>query len=46
MSGEFIGSGTVGNGCGLEFGIYLQHVVELTVEKIGALKSKVVRQDA
>lgn len=48
MPGEFIGSGTVGNGCGLELGLFLEHndVVELTVEKIGTLKNKVLRQDA
>lgn len=48
MPGEFIGSGTVGNGCGLELGLFLEHndVVELTVEKIGTLKNKVMQQDA
>jgi 2-keto-4-pentenoate hydratase/2-oxohepta-3-ene-1,7-dioic acid hydratase in catechol pathway len=48
MPGEFIGSGTVGNGCGLELGWYLEHgdVIELEVEKIGILKNKVERQDA
>jgi 2-keto-4-pentenoate hydratase/2-oxohepta-3-ene-1,7-dioic acid hydratase in catechol pathway len=48
MPGEFIGSGTVGNGCGLELGWYLEHgdVIELEVEKIGVLKNKVERQDA
>ncbi|WP_315756274.1 MULTISPECIES: fumarylacetoacetate hydrolase family protein [unclassified Bradyrhizobium] len=47
MPGEFIGSGTVGNGCGLELGWYLEHgdVIELEVEKIGILKNKVERQD-
>jgi 2-keto-4-pentenoate hydratase/2-oxohepta-3-ene-1,7-dioic acid hydratase in catechol pathway len=47
MPGEFIGSGTVGNGCGLELGWYLEHndVIELEIEKIGTLKNKVVRQD-
>jgi 2-keto-4-pentenoate hydratase/2-oxohepta-3-ene-1,7-dioic acid hydratase in catechol pathway len=47
MPGEFIGSGTVGNGCGLELGQYLEHgdVVELEVENIGILKNKVERQD-
>ena len=47
MPGEFIGSGTVGNGCGLELGWYLEHgdTVELEVEKIGILKNKVERQD-
>jgi 2-keto-4-pentenoate hydratase/2-oxohepta-3-ene-1,7-dioic acid hydratase in catechol pathway len=47
MPGEFIGSGTVGNGCGLELGWYLEHgdTVELEVEKIGVLKNQVERQD-
>jgi 2-keto-4-pentenoate hydratase/2-oxohepta-3-ene-1,7-dioic acid hydratase in catechol pathway len=45
MPGEFIGSGTVGNGCGLELGQFLEHrdVVELRVEKIGSLVTTVVR---
>jgi 2-keto-4-pentenoate hydratase/2-oxohepta-3-ene-1,7-dioic acid hydratase in catechol pathway len=48
MPGEFIGSGTVGSGCGLELGWYLEHgdTIELEVEKIGILKNKVVRQNA
>ncbi len=48
MPGEFIGSGTVGNGCGLELGQYLEHgdTIELEVEKIGILKNRVERQDA
>jgi 2-keto-4-pentenoate hydratase/2-oxohepta-3-ene-1,7-dioic acid hydratase in catechol pathway len=47
MPGEFIGSGTVGNGCGLEIGRFLEHgdTIELEVEKIGILKNKVERQD-
>jgi 2-keto-4-pentenoate hydratase/2-oxohepta-3-ene-1,7-dioic acid hydratase in catechol pathway len=47
MPGEFIGSGTVGNGCGLELGWYLEHgdTIELDVEKIGVLKNRVERQD-
>ena len=47
MPGEFIGSGTVGNGCGLEIGWYLEHgdAIELEVEKIGILKNRVERQD-
>jgi 2-keto-4-pentenoate hydratase/2-oxohepta-3-ene-1,7-dioic acid hydratase in catechol pathway len=47
MPGEFIGSGTVGNGCGLELGWYLEHgdSIELEVEKIGILKNRVERQD-
>jgi 2-keto-4-pentenoate hydratase/2-oxohepta-3-ene-1,7-dioic acid hydratase in catechol pathway len=47
-AGEFIGSGTVGNGCGLEHGRFLQHgdVIELEVERIGILENTVVRSDA
>jgi len=47
MPGEFIGSGTVGNGCGLELGWFLEHgdTIELEIEKIGILKNKVERQD-
>src|SRR5258708_35935526 len=43
MPGEFIGSGTVGNGCGLELGQYLEHgdTIELEVEEIGILKKRV-----
>ena len=44
MPGEFIGSGTVGNGCGLELGWYLEHGDTLEVEKIGILKNRVERQ--
>lgn len=48
MPGEFIGSGTVGNGCGLELGQFLEDgdAIELEVEKIGVLKNKVERQKA
>lgn len=48
MPGEFIGSGTVGNGCGLELGWFLEHgdTIELEVEKIGILRNRVERQDA
>jgi 2-keto-4-pentenoate hydratase/2-oxohepta-3-ene-1,7-dioic acid hydratase in catechol pathway len=44
---EFFGSGTMGNGCGLEQDRYLEHgdVVELEVEKIGILRNTVIRQD-
>jgi len=47
MPGEFIGSGTVGNGCGLELGWFLEHgdEIELEVERIGVLKNRVERQD-
>jgi 2-keto-4-pentenoate hydratase/2-oxohepta-3-ene-1,7-dioic acid hydratase in catechol pathway len=42
--GEFIGSGTVGGGCGLELDRYLSagDVVELEVEGIGVLRNRVV----
>ncbi len=44
--GEFFGSGTVGNGCGLEQMRFLQSgdVVELEVEQIGVLRNRVVDQ--
>jgi 2-keto-4-pentenoate hydratase/2-oxohepta-3-ene-1,7-dioic acid hydratase in catechol pathway len=43
--GEFFGSGTVGNGCGLERMRFLKpgDVVELEVEKIGILRNRVVK---
>jgi 2-keto-4-pentenoate hydratase/2-oxohepta-3-ene-1,7-dioic acid hydratase in catechol pathway len=43
--GEIIGSGTVGDGCGLEHLRFLQagDVVELEIEKIGRLSNRVVR---
>jgi 2-keto-4-pentenoate hydratase/2-oxohepta-3-ene-1,7-dioic acid hydratase in catechol pathway len=42
--GDFIGSGTVGGGCGLELGVFLERgdVVELEVEGIGLLRNRVV----
>jgi 2-keto-4-pentenoate hydratase/2-oxohepta-3-ene-1,7-dioic acid hydratase in catechol pathway len=45
-AGEFFGSGTVGNCCGLEIGRFLEHgdVIELQVENIGVLKNRVERQ--
>lgn len=44
-SGEFIGSGTVGNGCGLEHMRFLNSgdVVELEVEGIGILRNRLVK---
>jgi 2-keto-4-pentenoate hydratase/2-oxohepta-3-ene-1,7-dioic acid hydratase in catechol pathway len=44
-SGEFFGSGTVGNGCGLEQMRFLKpgDVVELEVEGIGILRNRVVK---
>ena len=46
FAGELIGSGTVGNGCGLEHGRYLRHgdTVELELERIGVLRNTVERQ--
>ncbi|MCL6445124.1 MAG: fumarylacetoacetate hydrolase family protein [Alicyclobacillus sp.] len=43
--GDVIGSGTVGNGCGLELGKYLSpgDIVELEIEGIGILRNRVVR---
>ena len=43
--GEALGSGTVGTGCGLEQMRYLQpgDLVELEVERIGILRSRLVR---
>jgi len=45
--GEIIGSGTVGDGCGLELMRFLEDgdVVELEIEKIGVLRNRVVRAD-
>ncbi|HEY2637099.1 MAG TPA: fumarylacetoacetate hydrolase family protein [Solirubrobacteraceae bacterium] len=42
--GEVIGSGTVGTGCGLELGRYLENgdVVELEIEGIGVLRNRFV----
>ncbi|HTD75163.1 MAG TPA: fumarylacetoacetate hydrolase family protein [Steroidobacteraceae bacterium] len=46
--GEFLGSGTVGNGCGFEQMRYLKadDIVELEVEGIGVLRSRIVRPQA
>lgn len=43
--GEFLGSGTVGNGCGLEHGRFLKpgDVIELEVSKLGVLKNRIVK---
>ncbi len=45
-AGEFFGSGTVGGGCGLELGKFLQHgdVVELEVGGLGVLRNRIVFQ--
>jgi 2-keto-4-pentenoate hydratase/2-oxohepta-3-ene-1,7-dioic acid hydratase in catechol pathway len=44
--GEFIGSGTVGNCCGLEQDRFLKDgdTIELHIDRIGVLRNKVVRQ--
>ena len=46
MPGEFFGSGTVGNGCGLEHARFLNpnDVIELEVEGLGILRNRVVAQ--
>jgi 2-keto-4-pentenoate hydratase/2-oxohepta-3-ene-1,7-dioic acid hydratase in catechol pathway len=46
--GEFLGSGTVGNGCGFEQMRYLKpdDIVELEVERIGVLRTRVTRAGA
>lgn len=48
VPGEFIGSGTVGGGCGLEYGELLKpgDVIELEVEGIGILRNRIVRNKA
>jgi 2-keto-4-pentenoate hydratase/2-oxohepta-3-ene-1,7-dioic acid hydratase in catechol pathway len=43
--GEFLGSGTVGDGCGLEHGRFLKpgDVIELEVSKLGVLRNRIVK---
>ena len=43
--GEVLGSGTVGTGCGLELGRFLESgdVVELEIERIGVLRNRFVK---
>lgn len=45
VAGEFFGSGTVGNCCGLETGRFLEDgdVIELEIERIGVLRNTVTR---
>lgn len=47
QSGEVLGSGTVGFGCGLELGRFLApgDVVELEISGIGVLRNRVVRPE-
>jgi 2-keto-4-pentenoate hydratase/2-oxohepta-3-ene-1,7-dioic acid hydratase in catechol pathway len=44
--GEILGSGTVGGGCGLELGRFLNpgDVIELEVERIGVLRNRIVKE--
>lgn len=44
--GEFLGSGTVGNGCGLELDRWLRpgDVIELEVAGLGTLRNRVIEQ--
>jgi 2-keto-4-pentenoate hydratase/2-oxohepta-3-ene-1,7-dioic acid hydratase in catechol pathway len=44
-AGELLGSGTVGNGCGLEHDRWLKpgDVIELEIEKLGTLRNRVVK---
>ncbi|MDF1854070.1 fumarylacetoacetate hydrolase family protein [Pseudooceanicola sp.] len=46
QAGEFLGSGTVGGGCGLELGKFLNpgDVVELEIEGIGILRSHIASE--
>jgi 2-keto-4-pentenoate hydratase/2-oxohepta-3-ene-1,7-dioic acid hydratase in catechol pathway len=45
VAGDFFGSGTVGNGCGLEHMRFLESgdLIELEVEGIGVLRNRVLR---
>jgi 2-keto-4-pentenoate hydratase/2-oxohepta-3-ene-1,7-dioic acid hydratase in catechol pathway len=45
VPGDVIGSGTVGGGCGLELDRWVRagDVMELTIDKIGTLRNKIVR---
>ena len=46
--GEFLGSGTVGNGCGLEHDRWIQpgDVIGLEVSKLGTLRNRVLAPPA
>ena len=45
-AGEFLGSGTVGDGCGLEHGRFLKNgdIVELEIQGLGLLRNRIVFQ--
>lgn len=44
VPGEILGTGTVGNGCGMELGRFLKHhdTVELELPQIGVLRNRIV----
>lgn len=44
--GEILGSGTVGRGCGLELGRFLNpgDVIELEVDRIGVLRNRIIKE--
>jgi 2-keto-4-pentenoate hydratase/2-oxohepta-3-ene-1,7-dioic acid hydratase in catechol pathway len=44
--GEILGSGTVGGGCGLELGRFLNpgDLIELEVERIGVLRNRIIKE--
>jgi 2-keto-4-pentenoate hydratase/2-oxohepta-3-ene-1,7-dioic acid hydratase in catechol pathway len=44
--GEILGSGTVGGGCGLELGRFLNpgDVIELEVDRIGVLRNRIIKE--
>jgi len=46
LPGDILGSGTVGNGCGLELKKYLKEgdVIELEIEPLGVLRNRIVRK--
>ncbi len=46
VAGDVLGSGTVGLGCGLELGKYLNDgdIVELEIENLGVLRNRVVKR--
>ncbi len=43
--GEFLGSGTVGNGCGLELNRFLSpgDVIEMEIDQLGILRNRIVK---
>lgn len=45
VTGEFVASGTVGDGSGVEHDVFLEHgdLIEMTVERIGTLRNRAIR---